>query len=252
MAQDGNGAVRRRRGARLRRRSRRRPRCFVEGRRRRDPEGLTECPTGTSPGTRSRTRGPYDGGLDAGRGCALVVAGAQPAWAGARRRAARRSRAVHRRGRPARPRRAGGTSSWPCATARRGARRTAPASPPGRRRRRRGRWSSTPAAGDLVVDAAGIDGFYGSALDDELRGAGRRPPRARRLRRRGRRRLHPAHAPTTGATSASSLTDARGAVRRRHSARRALSSITMSGGIFGAIGTTDRAARRAVAAAPRP
>ena len=105
---------------------------------------------------------PYDGALDPRR-LALVVTGAQPAWvkrsqgapaaavviaavAGAVRRSG--GAVVHVRH---------GRSGW-----------RRPGLPPVRDDPA---WElvSPPHRGDLVVDATGIDGFYGSSLDQELR-----------------------------------------------------------------------------------
>lgn len=92
-------------------------------------------------------------------------------------------------------------------------------------------------AGDLVVEAAGIDGFYGSSLDRDLRatgihqlvfaGFGAEAAVSSTLRTANDKgyeclTLTDAVAPFEGATG-----------------RRALSSITMSGGIFGAIAPSD-------------
>ena len=93
---------------------------------------------------------------------------------------------------------------------------------------------SIAALADLVVDATGVDGFHGSGLDDELR------------RRRVRNVVlcgFGAEA-TVDSTLRSAndrgyecltLTDACAAFAA-HTGRHALCSITMSGGIFGAIG----------------
>ncbi len=94
----------------------------------------------------------------------------------------------------------------------------------------------TIAAGDVVVDCAGMSGFSGSSLDGELR-------------RRGIDRLavgglglEAAVYSTLGAANdrgyeCLALTDA-SAFHDADVGPRALASITMSGGIFGALGTT--------------
>ena len=97
------------------------------------------------------------------------------------------------------------------------------------RRRRRRRSSSTPAASTASTP---------SPLDRELRGRGVDRLVLVRLRRRGRGRLHAAHRANDRGYECLTLTDAVRAARSRASATRALVSVTMSGGIFGAIGTT--------------
>lgn len=94
-----------------------------------------------------------------------------------------------------------------------------------------------PEPGDLVVDAAGIDGFHGSALDDELRGRG-----IDTLVLAG----FGAEAAVDSTLRAANdrgyeclvLTDAVAPFDSELEAH-VLDSVTMSGGIFGAIATTD-------------
>lgn len=91
-------------------------------------------------------------------------------------------------------------------------------------------------AGDVVVDAPAIDGFYGSALERELRARGR-----------DRLVLCGLGAETTVDSTLRSandrgfecltLTDA-SAAHEPELAERAHASVTMSGGIFGAVGTS--------------
>jgi nicotinamidase-related amidase len=93
-----------------------------------------------------------------------------------------------------------------------------------------------PRAGELAIAAAGLDGFYGSALDATLRRSGRSHllvsglgfetavhSTLRRANDRGYECLTIADACACGAP------DLR---------RASISSIEMSGGIFGAVGTT--------------
>lgn len=173
---------------------------------------------------------PYDGTLHPGQ-LALVVAGAQAAWAersvcpaevaakietvaielrsvGALVVHVRHSAPTGRRHDLPPPR---GTPGWALAT--------------------------EPDTGDIVVDAGGIDGFYASALDRELRARS-----IRQLVFAG----YGAEA-TVGSTVRSAndrgyecltLIDACAPFQEDTGAH-ALSSITMSGGIFGAIATSD-------------
>lgn len=100
--------------------------------------------------------------------------------------------------------------------------------------------SVEPAAGDVLVDAAGWDGCYGSDLDHSLRATGVRTvvlggiaseltvdSTVRTLNDRG----HECLVLTDGCAP---LVPSLGA--------RAHHSLTMSGGIFGALGTTDHVA----------
>ncbi|MEA2826021.1 MAG: biuret amidohydrolase [Actinomycetota bacterium] len=94
----------------------------------------------------------------------------------------------------------------------------------------------TIAAGDVVVDCVGMSGFSGSSLDGELRGRG-----IDRLAVGGLG-LETAVYSTLGAANdrgyeCLALVDAC-AFHDADVGSRALASITMSGGIFGALGTT--------------
>jgi len=94
----------------------------------------------------------------------------------------------------------------------------------------------TIAAGDVVVDCVGMSGFSGSSLDGELRGRG-----IDRLAVGGLG-LESAVYSTLGAANdrgyeCLALVDAV-AFHDADVGPRALASITMSGGIFGALGTT--------------
>lgn len=172
---------------------------------------------------------PYDGMLDPRR-LALVIAGAQPAWA--RRSAdvasvaaviaqvadavrAKGGTVVHIRHTGVRP----SQSGLPPAHADEG-------------------WflNTDPAALDIVVDAAGVNGFYGGPLDHELRslgidtlvlcGFGAEAAVSSTLRSANDRGYE-----------CLTLTDAAApfeAALGRHD----LQSITMSGGIFGAVATS--------------
>ncbi|MEO6121703.1 MAG: isochorismatase family cysteine hydrolase [Acidimicrobiales bacterium] len=174
---------------------------------------------------------PYDGSLDPTR-LALVIAGAQEAWVArsvgataVRARVADAAAAVRdagglvvhvRHGAPVGPPRPSGL-------------------PPGRREPS---WAlaTDPEPDDLVVDAAGIDGFFGSPLDAELRargidalilaGFGAEAAVSSTLRSANDRgyeclTLSDAIAPFDAATGL-----------------RSLHTVTMSGGIFGAVATT--------------
>ena len=111
-----------------------------------------------------------------------------------------------------------------------------PPSPGPREGRRGGDLVITIAAGDVVVDCAGMSGFSGSRLDGELR-------------RRGIDRLaigglglETAVYSTLGAANdrgyeCLALADA-SAFHDADAGPRAIASITMSGGIFGAVGST--------------
>ena len=169
---------------------------------------------------------PYDGALD-GRRLALVIAGDQPAWARRSSGAAGVATVIERVAAAARQ--VGGSvvhvrhgwSSW----------RTSGLPPV----RRDPSWELTTRVrtGDVVVDAAGIDGFYGSALDAELR-------------LRGADTLVLAGYGAEAAVSSTlrsandrgyeclTLTDG-AAPFDPELGRRSLHSITMSGGIFGAV-----------------
>ncbi|MGH9156441.1 MAG: cysteine hydrolase family protein [Acidimicrobiales bacterium] len=177
---------------------------------------------------------PYDGVLDPTR-LALVIAGAQTAWVvrsvdaaavGARLAAV----AVAVRG-------AGGL----VVHVRHGTTATTAAAPrPAGLPPARGEpsWSlaTEPEAADLVVDAAGIDGFFGSALDAELRargvdalvlaGYGAEVAVSSTLRSANDRGYE-----CLTVSDAVAPFDAAIGVRSLH-------TVTMSGGIFGAVTTT--------------
>jgi nicotinamidase-related amidase len=173
---------------------------------------------------------PYDGDLDPRR-LALVVAGAQAGWA------ARSSRAADV-----------ATVLLAVATDLRAAgatvivlRHSAP-STAGRRpfpaEAGTDEWRLTFAAGaaDLVVDAAGVDGFYGGPLDDVLRARGidhlvlggfGHEAAVDSTLRSANDRGYECLVLTDGVAPFDEDTGAH-----------ALASVTMSGGIFGAIGTS--------------
>ena len=95
----------------------------------------------------------------------------------------------------------------------------------------------TPSAGDVVVDCAGMSGFSGSRLDAELRGRG-----IDRLAVGGLG-METAVYSTLGAANdrgyeCLALADA-SAFHDADVGPRALASITLSGGIFAAVGTTS-------------
>ena len=178
---------------------------------------------------------PYDGDLDPHR-LALVIAGAQPAWArrsvGADTVAAvigKVAAAVRDRGAVVVHVRHTGFGRSPS-----GLPPTAASGADGAEE-----WGlcDDPAVGDVVVDAAGVDGFCGSALDFELR-------------RRGIDTLvlcgYGAEAAVSSMLRSANdrgyecltLTDASAPFDEVLGAHD-LSSITMSGGIFGAIASSE-------------
>jgi nicotinamidase-related amidase len=108
---------------------------------------------------------PYDGTLDPRR-LALVITGEQPAWIGRSQGVARTAAVISTVAAAVRD--AGGA----VVHVRHGrSSRLRPGLPPAREDPS---WAFTgrPCSGDLVVDATGVDGFYGSALDQELRDHG--------------------------------------------------------------------------------
>lgn len=180
---------------------------------------------------------PWTGALDVSR-TAVVVAGAQPAWiersldtervaaviatvAGAVRAAGGCALAIRHSSPPSER---AAVSPGPALP-------PAPGTPPAEV------VAPIAACTDEIVDAAGINGFHGGRLDDELR-------------RRGIVNLvlcgFGAEAAVDSSLRAANdrgyecltLSDAV-APFDRHTGRHALCSITMSGGIFGAIGTSD-------------
>ncbi len=173
---------------------------------------------------------PYDGVLDPHR-LALVIAGAQPAWSG--RSVGAASVAALIRLVADEVRSAGGT----VVHVRHTGLRASPSGLPPVRFEEGWPVSTEPAAGDLVVDAAGVNGFHGGALDVELRsrgidtlvlcGFGAEAAVSSTLRSANDRGYE-----------CLTLTDAAApfdSVLGRHDLR----SITMSGGIFGAIAPSD-------------
>lgn len=168
---------------------------------------------------------PYDGVVVPGR-LALVVAGAQSAWM---HRCARAAAVADVIDDVAAAVRAAGGTVFAIRHTSVGKRHALP--PPARSHQ----WALLfdVAPGDVVVDAAGIDGFHGSALDDELR--------VRRIDHLVMCGFGAEAAVDSTLRSANdrgyeclTLTDAVApfdAALGRH----ALASITMSGGIFGAI-----------------
>jgi biuret amidohydrolase len=158
---------------------------------------------------------PYDGGLDPRR-LALVVVGAQGWWAERTVDPAGALEAVERMAKVVRD--AGGTV---VAVRRDGA------GPP----------VFEPAAGDVVLGCTGMSGFAGGPLDLHLRAAGLDHVAL------GGLGLETALYSTMGGANdrgyeCLALADA-AAPHDRAAGERALSSITMSGGIFGAVGTTS-------------
>ncbi len=159
---------------------------------------------------------PYDGVLD-GRRLALVIAGAQRRWAGdgdpVLHRLAALAAALHRSG-----------GIVVCL------RHTSPGASSGRGMPLAVGWA------DEWVEAAGLDGFFGSRLDPELRAGG-----VDRLLLGGFGLEGPVHSTLRGANDRGyeclTLSDACLAVDPE-CREGALRSITMSGGIFGAVGTT--------------
>jgi nicotinamidase-related amidase len=161
---------------------------------------------------------PYDGILDPAR-LALVVAGGQSWWMGRTVDAEEVLATLRTTAKVVRD--VGATVVWLRHTLRPQA---------------AGDLVATPSADDVVVDCAGMSGFSGSAIDGELR-------------RRGIDRLavgglgmETAVYSTLGAANdrgyeCLALTDA-SACHDADIGRRAIASITMSGGIFAAVGTT--------------
>jgi len=163
---------------------------------------------------------PYDGILDPAR-LALLVAGGQAWWAGRTVDPEEVLATLRTTSKVVRD--VGGTVVWLRHSL-------------GRRSRPAGDPVVTPSADDVVVDCAGMSGFSGSGLDGELR-------------RRGIDRLavgglgmESAVYSTLGAANdrgyeCLALTDA-SAFHDADIGRNAIASITMSGGIFAAVGTT--------------
>lgn len=95
----------------------------------------------------------------------------------------------------------------------------------------------TPVPGDHVLDAGGLDAFYGSRLDRVLRAAG-----CDRLLVAGLGLEGPVHSTLRAANDAGYECLLVADACSTHDAAlvaSAISSVEMSGGIFGAIGTTD-------------
>lgn len=173
---------------------------------------------------------PYDGDLDPGR-LALVVAGAQVGWTVRSSRSAAVATVLLA---VATELRAAGASVLVIrhAATGRGARRALPPTYDS------DDWKLTfaPRPSDVVVDAAGVDGFHGGPLDDVLRARG-----IDHLVLGGF-----GHEAAVDSTLRSAndrgyeclvLTDGVAPFDERTSAA-ALASVTMSGGIFGALGTS--------------
>lgn len=185
---------------------------------------------------------PYGGRLDPDR-LALVIAGDQPAWARRSLNVARTSAVIAAVAGAVR--RVGGV----VAHVRHGRSSLPRAGLPPARDDPSWLLTRRPPAGDVVVDAAGVDGFFGSSLDRELRDRGRDTlllagfggeatvsSTLRSANDRGYECLTLIDGvsmfdPRTGAAT--------------------LSSITMSGGIFGAIAGSD-ALLDALSALPVP
>lgn len=158
---------------------------------------------------------PYDGHLDP-RQLALVVVGAQGWWAERTHDPGAALEAVERVAKVVRD--AGGTVVLVY-------------------REQAGDPVLAPAAGDLVVGCTGMSGFAGGPLDRRLRGAG-----LDRLALGGLGLETAVYSTMGGANDRGfeclALADA-AAAHDPGVGERALSSITMSGGIFGAVGTTS-------------
>ena len=176
---------------------------------------------------------PYDGVLDPRR-LALVIAGAQPAWA---RRSVGADTVAAVIGKVAAAARSRGAVVVHVRHT--GAGCSPSGLPPSPSSSSAEEWGlcDDPALGDVVVDAAGVDGFYGSALDPELR-------------RRGIDTLvlcgYGAEAAVSSTLRSANdrgyecltLTDGSAPFDEGLGAHD-LSSITMSGGIFGAIASSE-------------
>jgi nicotinamidase-related amidase len=179
---------------------------------------------------------PYDGALDVAR-LALVVAGAHQWWVDrcvdmtpARVAVGRTAAMVRRHGAHVVFLRQAGR-----VVGSRGAAYDGLWSP----HRRGHRWDELavrPVLTDAVVNAAGIDGFFGSSLDALLRGWG-----CTHLAMAGFGLEGPVHSTLRSANDRGYecllLADACAAVGEE-TRKGALSTVTMSGGIFGAVGTT--------------
>src|SRR3954451_9682614 len=177
--------------------------------------GLTGATTATVSGTEPYVW-PYDGRLDPAR-LALVIAGSDPGW---------------------RARSAGRAAGDEALTALAGAVRAAGGlvvhvhhGTDGGTARRNPRPVPLP---DVVVSAPGLDGFYGSPLDRHLRRSGRD-----QLLLAGYGMEGPVHSTMRGANDQGYecllVVDA-SAPLDPATAPAAISSVTMSGGIFGAVG----------------
>jgi nicotinamidase-related amidase len=174
---------------------------------------------------------PYDGTLARER-LALVIAGAQPAWA---RRSVGADTAAALIGKVAAAVRGGG--GLVVHVRHTGSSASPSGLPPARTLPDEWALNDDPAAEDLVVDAAGVDGFYGSALDRELRrrgidtlvlcGYGAETAVSSTLRSANDRGYE-----------CLTLTDASAPFDATLGAHN-LSSVTMSGGIFGAIASSE-------------
>jgi nicotinamidase-related amidase len=158
---------------------------------------------------------PYRGDLDARR-LALVVVGAQGWWAARTQEPAAAIEALDRTAKVVRD-----AGAHVVVVSRVGA----------------GELAFEPQPGDLVVECTGVSGFAGGPLDHRLRALGSDHLAV------GGLGLETAVYSTLGGANdrgyeCLALADA-AAPHDRAVAERALSSITMSGGIFGAVGTTS-------------
>jgi biuret amidohydrolase len=193
---------------------------------------------------------PYDGALDVAR-FALVVAGAQQWWTG---RCVDMTPALAAVDRTAAMVRRYGTHVVFLRHAGQVVGSRGPAYeglwPPHRRGRRGNDLAVRSVPTDAVVDAAGIDGFFGSSLDTLLRRWG-----CTHLAMAGFGLEGPVHSTLRSANDRGYecllLADACAAAGEQ-TRRGALSTVTMSGGIFGAVGTTAHLAALLEAARRRP
>ena len=111
-------------------------------------------------------RWPYDGVLDPSR-LALVITGAQPAWIDRSRRADTVAGVVAAVADAVR------ASGGLVVHVRHGGITAGRSGLPPARQQLDWQLATSIHAGDVVIDAAGVDGFYGSSLDSELRRCGR-------------------------------------------------------------------------------
>jgi nicotinamidase-related amidase len=175
---------------------------------------------------------PYDGGL-AGARLALLVAGGQRWWAERTHEAGAAVAALARLRRLARA--AGALVVLLGHVAPPGSRPGRPALPASRDSG--AELAIRPEAGDVVIPAAGLDGFFGSALDATLRAAGRD-----RLLVAGLGLEGPVHSTLRAANDRGYecllVPDACSCADPELRAA-SISSVRMSGGIFGAVASLD-------------